>query len=286
MSLWTIAASLAAALAAGPSLAQQPATPHAVAQLQPFLERARLVDIMIDGQPARMLFDTGAGVTTISPDLARRIGCTPHGTFVGHRLTGQSVRAQKCGEHKVALGAHVGTVDAVVLDPAALMPSGTPAFDGFLGLDAFDGAVVTLDLADNRLTVETPESLAERIGDDPGAATRRQTESGGRGLAVFAPIEATVGSLWFLVDSGNMANIMVAPQTLEQWSFTPEQIAAAIESRTGVAVPFNIIAAPRSPERVAVREMIHDGVLNERLIAAYEVTFDLKNDRIWYRMPQ
>lgn len=283
MKISTLAASLTVLLGAGPALSQEAAAPQAVLTMSPFIERTKIIEVMIDGQPARMMFDTGAGITTISPDLARRIGCTPHGLIVGHRLTGQAVQTQKCGEHRVTVGGHEGTADLAVLDPGSLLPPGTPQLDGFIGLDALDGAVITLDLADNRLILETMESLAERIGDDPGAPLRRQRESGGRGLTVFAPIEAQVGSLWFLVDSGNMANIMVPPETLEQWGFTPDEARAAAASGAPTTVPLNILAAPRSPERVRVREMIHDGVLNEGLIAAYEVTLDLANDRIWYR---
>lgn len=278
MNIRTLAVSLIALAWAPAAFAQQATIPMA-----PFIERTKTIEVMIDGQPARMMFDTGAGITTISLELAARIGCTPHGLIVGHRLTGQSVRAQKCGERQVTLGGHVGVVDAAVLDTSILMPPGSPPLDGFIGLDALDGQVITLDLADNRLILETPESLAERIGDDPGAPLRRQRESGGRGLAVFAPIEAQVGSLWFLLDSGNMANIMVPPETLSQWGFTEEQARAALDTGAPTTVPLNILGAPRSPERVRVRDMIHDGVLNEGLIAAYEVTLDLANDRIWYR---
>lgn len=257
-----------------------------IVPMEPFIERTWTVEVLVDGQPARMMFDTGAGVTAFSPAFAARIGCTPHGTFTGHRLTGQAVTAQKCGEHQVTLGGHTGTVDAAVVDTTALLTPDAPPVDGFVGLDALDGAVVTLDLADARLILETPESLAARVGGDPGAPLRRQTESGGRGLTVFAPVEAQIGSLWFLVDSGNMANIMVPAGTLEQWGFTPEQVQAAMESRTGVEVPLNVIAAPESPKRVAARPIIHDGVLNEGFIRAYEVTIDLSRDRIWYRPAQ
>ena len=45
--------------------------------LAPLLGRGLTIQATIGGKPGTFLFDTGGGVTNISPDFAKSIGCKP-----------------------------------------------------------------------------------------------------------------------------------------------------------------------------------------------------------------
>lgn len=256
-----------------------------VIPLSPLAGWAVAVEATIGGKRGRFLFDTGAGVTTLSPAFAKSIGCTPYGETFGFRMSGEKIAGQNCGELEVLLGAHKGRADVMVFDFTTIMPADFPAFDGFVGLDALDGETVTVDLGDRQLVLETPQSLAARTtGMTPGRI-RLNREIGGRGLTAFARIPATTGNLWFLVDSGNMGNIFASRGALDQWGFDPAKIDAAMKEKT-VPVPLKIDGAPDAPPRVTAKELIHDGVINEATIYAFDLTLDLKDGRAWWKIDE
>ena len=54
------------------------ASAHAAAiPLEAYLAGQSAVRATVNGQPGLFLFDTGEGVTTISPAFAAKIGCSP-----------------------------------------------------------------------------------------------------------------------------------------------------------------------------------------------------------------
>jgi hypothetical protein len=256
-----------------------------VVPLSPLAGRAVAVEATVGGKRGRFLFDTGAGVTTLSPAFAASIGCKPYGETFGYRMTGERIAGQNCGEREVVLGAHKGVADTMVFDFTKIMPADFPAFDGFVGLDALDGEVVTIDLGDRQIIIETPQSLAARTRDMPAGRLRLNREMGGRGLTAFARVPATTGNLWFLVDSGNMANIFASRGALRQWGMDEGAIDAAMKEKT-VAVPLKIDGAADAPPRVTAKDIIHDGVINEATIYAFNPTLDLKGGRAWWKIDE
>jgi hypothetical protein len=100
----------------------------------------------VNGHEGFFLFDTGGGISVLSPDFARFSGCAPWGQITGFRMTGQRLDMQRCDSVGLNVAsAHLKTPSAGVFDIMTMAPKTAPHLDGSLGLDIFAGQVVTLD---------------------------------------------------------------------------------------------------------------------------------------------
>lgn len=256
------------------ALAVDPADARPLA-LSPYLEEAApglvTIEMEIDGQPVRMLLDSGAGVTLVTPAFAARIGCEPYGAASGFRMRGDRIVVRKCGGRRLAIGGRTVIRDIGEFDLATLLPANAPPLDGIVGLDAFEGRIITFDLANRRLLVDERPGRGWIEG-----RVRYQREMGGAGLSVFVPVTAQTGTIWMLLDTGHVgANpVYLSAGALEQLGSPPLDRPIAL----------NISGAGIQTE-AAVRTdgLIYDGVLGERLLREFEIALDLRNGRIWWR---
>ncbi|MGH7690647.1 MAG: aspartyl protease family protein, partial [Gemmatimonadaceae bacterium] len=132
--------------------------------LRPYAGTAlRTVDVVVGQHTRPFLFDTGAGFTVLTPDAVADAGCTPFGEVVGFRADGQRLNMQRCGPVPLRLGGYETTEEIGVFDLNALLGKDAPPVGGLVGLSSFGGRAITLDLAHDRVTVETPRSLADRV---------------------------------------------------------------------------------------------------------------------------
>jgi hypothetical protein len=111
-----------------------------------------MVEAMLNGVPLRLLLDTGADRTVISPNALSRAGIdTRTGTpFRISGVTGSSPASLVNVPRLDIAGAQVGPIGVV----AFAVPG---EVDGLLGRDILDGFTVTFDPAQNRATL-TPRS--------------------------------------------------------------------------------------------------------------------------------
>ncbi|WP_395647937.1 hypothetical protein [Terricaulis sp.] len=245
-----------------------------------FAERIQLSDyasgtgllairIEIDGRPGRLLFDTGGGVSLVTPQYGATFACTPYGSFTGFRMRGDRVDTQKCGEHSLRIGQRMVRREVGVFDLMALLGEGAPPIDGVMGLDVLDGHLVTLSLADRRLYVD------ERPGHGWSEGVARfQREAGGAGLSIFVRVEAARGPLWMLLDSGSVGAYAY---------LSPGAVAQLGHSGDG-PVTLNITGAgAQSMSFQRIDPLIYDGVLGERFLRKYDIAVDFRSSRIWWR---
>ena len=228
------------------------------------------VDIEIGGQRAHLLFDTGAGVTSITPAFARRIGCMPHGSLTGFRVSGERVSFQKCEGIPIAVSARRAVRDVAVLDLASILPADWPPIDGVMGLDVFDGGEMTLHLANREIDLGHRQGGGWREGE-----MRVQREMGGMGVSAFVRAQASNGSLWMLLDSGNMGPTLLSPGALSQLRSTAPPSALSV---SGVG--------SHQVDATALATAIYDGNLSSAFIRNFEVAIDLRHNRIWWRPAQ
>ena len=240
-------------------------------ELQPYRNRLRTVEVVIGGQPARMLFDTGAGITLVSPSLARAFGCEPWGQIVGFRMNGERVSFQRCAEQTVHLGAFSVRRDLAVFDVGALLPADWPPIDGVAGLDLFEDETITLTHGLGALRIESPRSQRRATHGLTAGRIRLSREAGGAGLTAFAPVASPRGDLWLLIDSGNLAGFRLSPLSFEVLG-GGERINVSVAG-----------AAPTEIEPEVVPDLIYDGALNAAFIAAHDVTLDLGRRQAWWR---
>lgn len=129
---------------------------RAVIPLQ-FLADVPMATVLIDGKPARMVVDTGAGRTTLSLDGVQRLGL-PLDPWVGTTLRGVGgiERHQNTAPHSVRLGTldlrQPGLLGGFSLSVASL-PSMLTAVDGLLGRDLLGAYDLDLDFAQSQFTL-------------------------------------------------------------------------------------------------------------------------------------
>ena len=93
--------------------------------MQPTLEAT------VAGHKGTFLFDTGGGITIISPTLAKSVGCEPWGDVVGLRMTGQRIDLPHCDNIPLTLGEMTYRIPAAaVFDIMSIEGKGAPTSAG------------------------------------------------------------------------------------------------------------------------------------------------------------
>lgn len=231
--------------------------------LAAYFKGLRTVHVDVAGGALTMLVDTGGGATLVVPEVARRIGCTPVGRDVGHRMSGEVVIFARCPATTVRAGAFASDIPALaVFDVNALLPVELPRVDGVLALDAFLGHVVTLDWSGSEIRV-----WPRGAGPVRSTRVRIATGNSGRFVSAFAPVDTGGGTLWLLIDSGNLRGTVVDRHVIEQRLLEVDA--------NGVGV----VAVPGHPPRathVDVADLIIDGALGVDTLLEGPLTLDLR----------
>lgn len=234
----------------------------------------RLLDAQVGGQPRKMLFDTGGGITAISPALAREIGCETTGTVTGLRFTGQRLDAPVCRDVELKVGGIAIRTDVAVMDLGPMLGNNAPPVDGMVSLATLAGLAVTLDLAASRLWIESASSLAARTRKMTELAFRPATGIDGSQLSPFLGVPTRRGTVWLEWDSGHSATTFVSPGTASLLGVPDGAASGEIE----------LALAPSRRAHVPVvvrKDLVIDGVLGAAVVARGTWTLDLAADRCW-----
>lgn len=252
--------------------------PVAIFQLDPHPGGTYMMTLraQVRGHEGRFVFDTGGGVTYVSPEFAQKIGCKPWGQLSGFVLTGQRLDMKRCDNLTFYIDRHPFTAPiAGVFDLGKFMPPDAPKIDGSIGLDVFAGSAVTLSLAERTLTVESPESLKARIFEGREVPVRLVREVEGVALAVVVGVITSEGTAWMELDSGNGGANVIAGH-----------IAPLLNLKSGVKEPqpanFKLAGGVRVTGDARVNEtLIMDGNIGTRFMIDWNVTLDLAQGRAW-----
>lgn len=235
----------------------------------------RTVEVTVHGHPSPFIFDTGAGVTVLTPREIGYAGCKPFGKVTEFRAQGGQVTSSRCGPVKLEIGGYRVDRDVEVFDLRKLLGNAPPV-GGILGLASFWGRAVTLDLAHDRLTVENRRSLARRIRGMRPIRVRVTRDQAGA-VVPFIEVRAKTGTLWLEVDSGNDGPVFLAPHA-------QRQLAVTIPARGQRALDLDVIGLGRVPVTAASRGLIFDGELDPAFLRQIVLTIDLRHDRAWARL--
>lgn len=239
--------------------------------LVPYIGRLVTVDATIQGEPVRLLFDTGGGETLISPAIAEKIGCTPSGRGAGLRATGERIDYQYCPDVTIGIGGlPFDHPQVAVWDVQAVLPEGEPTVDGVLSLETFARQPITLDLERQRLTLETAGSLRQRTGSMNELQARFATGSDGGELTVFVRATAPAAG-WFLIDSANLDVVRVA----DRFRIPQARVDGTWEAQ------LKLEGIPGMTTTFRAADIIYDGMLSEEVIRQWTLTFDFAGQRVW-----
>jgi hypothetical protein len=232
----------------------------------------RTVRVQVGADTLDFLFDTGGGVDVVSPEVAAKLACTPAGRSVGFRMTGEQLSGPVCADVELGVGPLRVRGEAGVGDMMRFLGRDAPPVHGMLSLKAFAGHAVTLDLAHDRLIVETPASLAERIRGMTPVPVRLATGPSGAELTAFLGLRVGDAPLWLEWDSGHQARTFLARHAARLLG-VPDSV-----ERAEVRMP---LAGGPALVPVQVKDVIYDGVLNAGTLHRGVWTVDLANARMW-----
>lgn len=239
--------------------------------LNPYVGQLKTIELTIDGRRARLLFDTGAGVTAVTPEFATSIGCEPAAVITAFRMDGERVTFQRClSASRLTQGRFSTSQSLAVFDLSRVLPAGLPPVDGVAGLDLFRGRVISLEKNLAGIRLETRTSLQRIARAGAPSRIRLAQEAGGAGLTVFAPMRVGGGDIWFLIDSANLAGVRLHP-TVRALLGGRQSVALSIEGAREEMV---------APE--IVDGLIYEGAINEAFMSQYEITLDLAEARAWW----
>jgi hypothetical protein len=235
----------------------------------------RTVEVTVNGHEMPFIFDTGAGITVITPEEARDVGCTPFGQETGFRADGGRVTSSRCGPVTLDIGGYRVDREVAEFDLLKLLGKGAPPVGGIIGLASFDGGAVTIDLAHDRVTIETRASLARRIHGMRPINVRIVRGAGGD-VVPFIEARARTGTLWLEADSGNNGPVFLAPHA-------QRQLGISIAEHGRQPLDLDVIGLGPVPVTAASRDLIYDGQLNPTFLGQVQLTVDLARGRAWAR---
>ena len=235
------------------------------------------VQVRFGGREHTMLLDTGGGLTVVTPATAAAIDCRPWGRLTGFRMRGDRVDMSRFDRVKVTLaGLAVRVPEVGVWDFGKVLPKNAPPLAGSIALDAFSRRVVTLDLADRRLIVETRASLAARLRREHAVAVpmRFEREVDGESLEPLIGIDTLRGRVWMEIDSGSDGDVIVNRPLAHALGLDP-----ADKRAQQMAVSIGGVFPLRAPARMM--NLVIDGDIGEPVLRHWIITIDLAHRRMW-----
>lgn len=241
--------------------------------LQPFMQTGLSVHAVINGQAGNFMFDTGGGISIITPEFARKIGCRPWGQVTGFRMSGERLDSERCDGIAVQVGAVGAQVDSVgVVDLKKLLPPGTDV-DGSLALDLFADKVVAF--SQTRRTLTVTDAVPEALQACASVPLRLVRVAEGLSLTVDVPVRTRAGTLWFEMDSGNLSSYTVVNQAVAK------HVGLQADAKRQQTVALTLADGTAFSSPATLMPMILDGNLGTRFLAQYDVTVDLPHKRAW-----
>ena len=233
------------------------------------------VEGSIKGKHGTFLFDSGWGLSAVTPGTADRIGCHPWGQVTGFRAIGERITSAQCQPATVTLGNRAFPLPTLaVVDMQHFMPPGSPTYAGGIGLDAFAGRLVTLRSSAGEIVLETPATLKVRIAHARAIPIRLVRDVEGAALTVNVGIPTTQGTLWMELDTGNTGPTLIGRH------------AAALVGLKSDGEGVQDLAMPLMPgvvvhSRARVQDLIMDGDIGRDFLNQWDLTLDLAHEKGW-----
>ena len=242
------------------------------------LGKAPTINVQIGGKTYPFLFDTGGGITTITPAIAKEIGCEPFGQITGFNAGGTRLDFKRCDNVDIKLGNYQTRVNTGLFEVMQFFSPDTKEIGGIVSLQTFENKIITIDLAGNRLIVETEDSLAERIKDMKPLESRIGSQGGGGIIDIFVAANTPKGKIWMEFDTGNFSTLLFSPHAQEMLGINFD---APNRAKMSKPVKLDLVGLGTIEMPARERSMIHDGMLNYDTISKWVVTIDLRNGKMW-----
>lgn len=247
-------------------------------RLKEYFRELRQVEVAIEGQPYRFLFDTGGGETYISPEVARKLGKKVYGQSLAYRMSGEQFTYQKADTVEMRIGnVSLSHATVGVWDVMSILPQGLPRLDGVLSLKSFRDRILTIDLAADRLILETPTSFRRLSRNMTQLPSRFANGLDGGELNIFLSVPYRDRAYWLLFDTGNISELLLSHHTAAEWGLQPDTLTQRV-----VLNPVAIQLGRRKLiSKAAADSIIYDGVLNHVLLRQNRYTINFPKREVW-----
>jgi len=246
--------------------------------LEKYVYNLKKVTVTIGSSSYSFLFDRGGGETFISPEIARRLGKTCYGNSTGFRMSGEMIRYGKTDSVSLNIGSTPINHSTIgVWDVMSILPKDLPKLDGVISLKSFHDKIVTLDLANNRIILETPPSYKKLIKNKTILQSRFANGPDGNELTIFLGIPNKNRLYWFLFDSGNLDNLFLSHNTAYEWGLQKDTLALQKElGSLSIQIGNKQIKSEASSEAI-----IYDGSLNFSIISSSTFIINFHTKQVW-----
>jgi hypothetical protein len=246
--------------------------------LKKYVSNLKQVTITIDGQTYSFIFDSGGGETFISPAIAKRLGKTVYGQATSFRMSGEKINYQKCDSVTLKAGNTSLLHSTIgVWDIMSILPAGLPKIDGVLSLKSFKDNKISLDLANERLVLETDRSFKRAVQNKTLVPSLFATGMNGNELTIFLGTFFQQHLYWFLFDSGNLNDLLLSSSIAKQWGLQKDTAHKRVELGT-----VSLTLGRKKIEQAAAAEpIIYDGALNYAILSKQVFFIDLPLRKVW-----
>lgn len=245
------------------------------------LGKAPTINVQIGSKTYPFLFDTGGGITTITPAIAKEIGCEPFGQITGFNAGGTRLDFKRCDNVDIKFGNYQTRVNTGLFEIMHFFSPDTKEIGGIISLQTFENKIITIDLSGNRLIVETEASLAERIKDMKPLESRIGSQGGGGVIDIFVAANTPKGKIWMEFDTGNFSTLLFSPHAQEMLGINFD---APNRAKMSKPVKLDLVGLGTIEMPARERSMIYDGMLNYDTISKWVVTIDLRNGKMWAKV--
>jgi len=257
-------------------LSTKSAAPRAVIKLETYRDTIAM-HANVGGKDGYFVFDTGSGVTTITPQFAQKIGCEPWGRLTGFAMKANRIDAPRCSDVSITVGGERSRVpDAGVLDVMAFYPKDAAPIDGLISLGAFEGKAITIDFPANTLTVESPSSLKQRVRGATEVPMRSVREVQGLSLTIVAGVPTAKGHVWMELDTGNSRTILINKAYASLFGLDPA-------NKEPQPVDFKLAGDLRVGGKAFATDIIIDGNIGMPFLKDIVMTIDFASGRMWMK---
>lgn len=242
------------------------------------LGKAPTINVQIGAKTYPFLFDSGGGITLISPAIAKEIGCAPFGQVAGFNAGGTRLDFKRCDNVDLKMGDYSTNLNVGVYEIMTLFSPDTKEIGGFVSLQTFENRVITIDLAGNKIIVETENSMKEQIKNMKPLESRIGSQGGGAIIDLFIAANTPKGKIWMEVDTGNFSTLQFSPPAQEMLGINFD---APNKAKMMKPVKLDIAGLGEIEMPGRERAMIYDGMLNYDTISKMILTVDLRTGKTW-----
>lgn len=259
-------------------------TPTEIKLEHDVLGKAPTINVQIGAKTYPFMFDSGGGITLISPAVAKEIGCTPFGQVAGFNAGGTRLDFKRCDNVELKMDGYSTRSNVGVYEIMTLFSPDTKEIGGFVSLQTFENQAITIDLAGNKIIVENENSLKERIKEMKPHESRIGSQGGGAVIDLFVAANTPKGKIWMEVDTGNFSTLQFSPPAQEMLGINFD---APNKAKMTKPVKLDIAGLGEIEMPGRERAMIYDGMLNYDTLSKMILTVDLSRGKVWakYNLP-